>query len=337
MTAPVAPRPVIVAPILFMRSFIRQDLDLLAGRFDVREVPSLATADLLRSLFALRGADLIFCWFGSIRFLPLIALARLLGKPVLIISGGYDVANEPGIDYGNMRGGPVAWLGRLAFRMASVVVPYSRAGQEETLRHAHVPLRRQHLVYLGFPPLGAARSVARRPMVLTVGRMDESTVRRKGLLTIARASRLIPDVEIVMAGGGSDAAMQQLQREAGPNVAFPGVVSDEVLLRLLSEATVYLQPSVHEAFGCAVAEAMLHGCIPIVSDRGSLPEVVGQSGRYVKADDPVELAAAVTTVLREPPSLPESPRDRVLRLFPLDLRRRELFSLVDALVSGQRG
>jgi hypothetical protein len=163
----------LVAPILYERSFLRQDLDLLAERYEVREVHCLALADLIQALPALRGADLVFCWFGSIRFLPLVGLARILGKRVLIISGGYDVANEPDISYGNMRGGPIAWLGRLLFRLATVVVPVSQAAQEETTRNARVPLSRQRLIYHGFPPMGRAGSLAPRTMVLTVGRIDE--------------------------------------------------------------------------------------------------------------------------------------------------------------------
>jgi glycosyltransferase involved in cell wall biosynthesis len=336
MQAPASPvparHPVILAPILFMRSFIRQDLDTLALRYQVREAPCLTRTDMVRSLFALRGADLVFCWFGSLRFLPLVLLARLLGKPVVVISGGYDVANEAAIDYGNMRGGVTAFFGRLVFRLASVVVPYSRAGQAETTRNARVPESKQRLIYLGFPPMGSANVTAKRLMALTVGRMDESTIHRKGLLTIARMSHLLPEMEIVMAGGGSSNAMAELQREAGPNVQFPGIVSDEVLQQLLSEAAVYLQPSVHEAFGCAVAEAMLYGCVPVVSDRGSLPEVVGDTGLYVPPDDPQALAAAVRQALRSPATtLTETPRARVLRMFPLEKRQRDLHSLVDAL------
>ncbi len=325
-------RPMIVAPIVFERTFIRQDLNLLADRYRVREAPCLSYGDLLRSLGVVWNADLVFCWFGSLRFIPLIGLARLLGKPVLVISGGYDVASEPAIDYGNMRGGPIAWLGRLLFRLATVVVPYSHAGQDETTRNARVPLQRQRMIHLGFPPEGRDEVGGKRGLVLTVGRMDESTIRRKGLLTIARASLLLPEVEIVMAGGGSPDAVAELKRTAGPNVHFPGIVSDEELRDLLHDARVYVQPSVHEAFGCAVAEAMLHGCVPVVSDRGSLPEVVGDTGFYVSPDDPAGLAQAIRVALATGPDRAIAARERVLDLFPLSQRRDALYQLIDELV-----
>jgi glycosyltransferase involved in cell wall biosynthesis len=225
-----------------------------------------------------------------------------------------------------------AVLGRLIFRLATVVVPYSKAGQEETTRNAHVPLTKQQLIYLGFPPMGPETPAPKRPMVLTVGRMDESTIHRKGLVTIARMSHLLPNVEIVMAGGGSTEAMATLRQEAGPNVQFPGIVSDAELHRLLNEAAVYLQPSVHEAFGCAVAEAMLYGAIPVVSDRGSLPEVVGGTGFYVPPDDPVKLAEAITQALVAGRK-PEAARQRILDLFPASRRRDELLTLVQSLIT----
>ena len=329
-------RPVIVSPILYMRSFIRQDLAALAQRYEVREVPSLSMGEMIRSLGALRGADLVFCWFGSLRFLPLVALARLLRKPVVVISGGYDVANEPAIAYGNMRGGVTALLGRVVFQLANVVVPYSKAGQDETTRNARVPLAKQRLIYLGFSPLGTDAPVGKRPLVLTVGRMDESTIHRKGLLTIARMSHLVPDVEIVMAGGGTEEAVATLRKEAGPNVRFPGVVSDAQLQQLLSEAAVYLQPSMHEAFGCAVAEAMLHGAVPVVSDRGSLPEVVGDTGFYVPPDDPVKLAAVIRQAMAAGSRAEASPRRRILDLFPAAARVQALHALVESLIGPGR-
>ena len=121
------------------------------------------------------------------------------------------------------------------------------------------------------------------------------------------------------------------EREAPPSVEFPGFLPDDALRTLLQSATVYVQPSLHEAFGCAVAEAMLSGCIPVVSDRGSLPEVVGESGRYVRPDDPRELAVAIQSVVEQSPEFVEPPAARIARLFPLGHRRAQLYRLFEEL------
>lgn len=326
-------RPVILVPILFELSFLRSDIRVLAERYEVREVRSHRPGEMLAALRALPGTDLVFCWFASLRFLPLVLLARLLGKPVVIVTGGYDVAAEPAIEYGNMRPGLTALLGRLVLRLATICLPYSEAGRRETTVNGRVPESRQRMIYLGFAPPPPPPGGPRRRQAVTVGRIDSSTIHRKGLITVARMGALAPDIEVVIAGKADPEPLRQLQAVAGPNVRFAGFVPDAELTRLLQESAVYLQPSVHEAFGCAVAEAMLEGCVPVVSDRGSLPEVVGDTGCYVPPGDPAALAEAVRRAIDAPPAHGETPRARIERLFPLDRRRQELHAVIDDILA----
>ena len=46
-----------------------------------------------------------------------------------------------------------------------------------------------------------------------------------------------------------------------------------------------MQVSAHEAFGASLAEAMASGCVPVVTDKGAIPEVVGNAGIYVPYGD----------------------------------------------------
>jgi glycosyltransferase involved in cell wall biosynthesis len=174
-------------------------------------------------------------------------------------------------------------------------------------------------------------------MVIAVGFIDETTIHRKGLLTLARMSRLLPEVPVVFVGKSTPGALAALEAEAGPNVRFTGFVSDSQLDAIYREAAIYAQPSVHEGFGCAVAEAMLYDCIPVVADRGSLPEVVGECGYYTSPNDPVALAQVVRRALREGSPGRESARERVRRLFPASLRRARLLALVEEFVARPAG
>ncbi|MFN8650406.1 MAG: glycosyltransferase family 4 protein [Gemmatimonadales bacterium] len=324
---------VILAPVIQELSFLRTDLSLLAERYTVREVRSRTPREMLAILAQVPSADLVFCWFGSLRFLPVVALARLLGKPVAIVTGGYDVAAEHAIGYGNMRGGVTAWLGRLVLRLATLCLPYSEAGQDETTRNARIPLAKQRLIYLGFAPEAPPPDRPRKRQAVTVGRIDASTIHRKGILTVARMGRLAPDIEVVIAGKADPEPLAELQAAAGPNVRFTGFISDADLRTLLQESAVYVQASIHEAFGCALAEGMLEGCVPVVTRQGSLPEVVGDTGAYVPPDDPAALAAAVRQMIDQPPGGPEGPRARIERLYSLDRRRQALHAVIDELLA----
>ena len=150
---------------------------------------------------------------------------------------------------------------------------------------------------------------------------------------MARMSRLLPDVSVVFVGEAQPAALAELQAVAGPNVSFTGFASPEELAAIYREAAVYAQPSVHEGFGCTVAEAMLYDCVPVVSDRCSLPEVVGPCGYYTPPNDPAALAVAVRRALTDGAHGPESSRERIRRLFPVSLRRARLTALVGDLLA----
>ena len=61
-------------------------------------------------------------------------------------------------------------------------------------------------------------------------------------------------------------------------VVFLGSLSDVELAAVTAGATVFCLPSLMEGFGLTALEAMACGVPVVVSDRGSLPEVVGDAG-----------------------------------------------------------
>ena len=55
-------------------------------------------------------------------------------------------------------------------------------------------------------------------------------------------------------------------------------------------------PSFDEGFGIPALEAMTIGVPVVVSNRGALPEVVGDAGLLIDPDDPESLAAAMLSL-----------------------------------------
>ena len=76
------------------------------------------------------------------------------------------------------------------------------------------------------------------------------------------------------------------------------VPTDEVP-RLMRGALAFVFPSVYEGFGLPPLEAMACGTPVIVSDRASLPEVVGGAGLVVPVDTPDALANAMRRLVEE--------------------------------------
>src|SRR5690606_30622115 len=79
----------------------------------------------------------------------------------------------------------------------------------------------------------------------------------------------------------------------GDAIVDLGEVDDAELRRLYDRCEALLFPSLYEGFGLPALEAMACGAVVVASDRGSLPEVVGDGGVLVGARDSAAMAAAV--------------------------------------------
>jgi len=90
---------------------------------------------------------------------------------------------------------------------------------------------------------------------------------------------------------------------------------------------VYLQVSAHEGFGISLAEAMLCECIPVVTSKGALPEVAGESAFYVPFNDPKDTAKAIQEAL----SMKSGKifRKHILDNFSLKSREKQLRKIIE--------
>jgi hypothetical protein len=100
--------------------FVLMDLQLLRESHRVTEwYVRSRFINPLKVLRLVRRHDVIFGWFASWHTcLPFLA-ARLLGKPSLLVIGGYDLANLPNIGYGHQRGGLKKWVSRWTMRLST--------------------------------------------------------------------------------------------------------------------------------------------------------------------------------------------------------------------------
>lgn len=76
-------------------------------------------------------------------------------------------------------------------------------------------------------------------------------------------------------------------------------IFDEQLAHLYHAAGVLVTPSHYEGFGLPALEAMHCSCPVIVSNRGSLPEVVGEAGMQLPLDDEAVWTDALRRVLTD--------------------------------------
>jgi glycosyltransferase involved in cell wall biosynthesis len=137
------------------------------------------------------------------------------------------------------------------------------------------------------------------PYVLALSTLEP----RKNLVTsinaFARVVEALPDREIyfVIAGvkgwGDQLSALKSISPRAASRIIVGGYVPDAVVTSLLSNALCLVYPSLYEGFGLPALEAMTCGTPVIVSDRGSLPEVVGSAGVVVSPFDERAIAETI--------------------------------------------
>jgi glycosyltransferase involved in cell wall biosynthesis len=85
----------------------------------------------------------------------------------------------------------------------------------------------------------------------------------------------------------------------GGQVRFLNRVPDADMARLYNAASLLTTPTFYEGFGLPALEAMSCGTPVVVSDRASLPEVVGEAGLLVDPDEPEDIARALERVLTD--------------------------------------
>jgi glycosyltransferase involved in cell wall biosynthesis len=199
-----------------------------------------------------------------------------------------------------------------AVHEADAVIAVSEATARDLVELVGAAREKVHVVYeaadQGMAPIArddAARQVLSRfgvsdPFVLFVGTIEP----RKNLLTLVRAigllRREIP-IRLVVAGPRgwlSEPAFSTLRREADADgVIFLGAVPPSDLQPLYCAAEALALPSLYEGFGLAPLEAMACGTPVVVSNAGSLPEIVGDAGVLIAAEDAEDVANALAWVI----------------------------------------
>jgi glycosyltransferase involved in cell wall biosynthesis len=205
-------------------------------------------------------------------------------------------------------------LARLYARRAEAIVADSEYSRREIVARLGLPPERITVIPVGLGPEFAptALSPAQRERyglderyVLYVGNF----LPHKNLPRLLRAWSALPEplrrVHQLVLAGGDRARQPALAAEGaslglGDGVAFPGLIDDADLPAVYAGAMAFVLLSLEEGFGLPALEAMACGTPVIVSRRGALPEVVGDAGLLVDANNERALTATLARVLGAP-------------------------------------
>ena len=109
--------------------------------------------------------------------------------------------------------------------------------------------------------------------------------------------------KLVLAGSAGPEAQPWLDAIARPplvgHVEYLGYVSEHDRQRVYAAARLLVLPSYEEGFGMPVLEAMSLGIPVIATNRGALPELVGDAGILIVPQDVESIVAALDRVLSD--------------------------------------
>jgi len=204
---------------------------------------------------------------------------------------------------------------QISARGADALIADSESTRQDAIRLLGIPPQKIYTALLGvdeaYRPISDLRALEAvqlkyglpEDFILYVGMVEP----RKNLPLLIRAFRKLMDLgtdtHLVIAGrlGWMYANVLQLIDTLGvkDRVSLIGYVPTQDLPLVYNLASIFVYPTLYEGFGLPALEAMACGVPVVTTEVSSLPEIVGDAGILVPANDETALTRAIQSVLTD--------------------------------------
>jgi glycosyltransferase involved in cell wall biosynthesis len=309
--------------------WVKTDFNIFQGLGEAHIVHFQGFKKNNQAFIKVKHADLVVFWFASFSFIPILIFSKLLRKKTLMIAGGFDVSSLPEINYGAFSGNWISRLIRqLMFYFSDEVIGVSQSNANEI--EQNVTLRRgpaKH-IHLGFDLDGLPEDIKsfgerKKQVVMIANVVDDQTYKLKGFGHFLEVARGLPEIEFIHVGS-------LFQHPVLPsNVTLKGEldINSSEFLDVLNSSRVVFHHSMIESFCAAIVDGALMGCLPVVSDRFSLPEVVGMDGIVIPYGNTDQLVKAVSEAVSKEIIAPDELRKSYISRFSKQ-KREDSFRLL---------
>lgn len=348
--------------ILYVKSrdstFIRLDQEILEKNFTVIKFQICTTTKIRYLLsiirlffflsFRLHSADIVFTRFADWHTALLAFFCRIYKKQLLIVVGGYDVANMPEYNYGVFTSKFRGWCVRYSLKNAQYLLPNNPCLIEYTNTYAFSEPRQggiRHFV----PDLKGIikvihngyktdfwtydQSCKKEKIALTVAYVrDYRFYRLKGIDDFIEVARMMSDYKFFIIGL-SEIKAKELNISVPENLLLIPEMNQEKLLEFYQKAMVFCLFSATEGMPNTLCEAMLCNCIPVCSDVTFMPEIIGNAGFINRRKDVYEMKENVQKAFDSGEEFGVKARRRIVENFSIQRREKELIDLIESLAT----
>ncbi len=124
-----------------------------------------------------------------------------------------------------------------------------------------------------------------------------------GLIAAFKNIKKFSDTQLIITGLLPDVTILELKDyiqklNLNAKVRFFGFVSKDELRTLYSFAKIFIFPSFEEGFGLPILESASCGCLPICSNTGALPEIIGNKNLLFNPRDKNSITQKINQVLK---------------------------------------
>jgi glycosyltransferase involved in cell wall biosynthesis len=296
--------------------------------------------------------DLIHAHFTYPEGLAGLSAKMKTGRPLIVTVHGYDILSEPSLGYGVRLNKRIDAITRRVLNSADAVVAASSATFKEASKIVDKP-DKIYLIPNGVdverfnPNLDGAQirrrlGIELRPVIFAM-RLHEPVY---GLEYLIRAVPLVTkkndNAFFVIGGDGTLRRFhEQLAVKLGvkEKIIFTGRIPRAETPHYYAMSDMVVVPSLQEAFGLVVSEAMACGK-PVIGTRvGGIPDQIidGHNGFLVQPRDPREIAEKVLWFINNPEEAKRmgmNGRKIVEEKYNVDKRSDQIISLYSLLLDG---
>ena len=188
------------------------------------------------------------------------------------------------------------------------------------------------VINYGFDPdkwLESKEKIPNSFITVAAGLENPYRAKLKGIDLILEAAPRFPNATFTIIGCPDDYKLPV----KSANIKTYSFVSNLELKDIYNKNEFYIQVSMSEGFPNAICEAMTCGCIPVGSNVGGIPDIVGDSGFILKHRNIEEFKKLLEKALQsDKKALSSIARSRIMEKYPKNLREGQLLTLVAKLI-----